>query len=170
MGEGRVGVQRGVGNDTMFQLLKLLHILGVIVFVGNIITAALWKIRADASGDLHAIAYAQRGVMFADYLFTAPGAALILITGLWMANLSGRNILQTGWLFTALILLIITVLVWLFELLPSQRHLIRLADEAVRTGQLDPVFKGITLRWTIFGILATLLPLVNVYLMVFKPF
>ena len=154
----------------MLLFLKLLHILGVILFVGNIITAALWKTRADASGDLRAIAYAQRGVLFADYVFTVPGAALILITGLSMAYLSGRNIFQTGWLFMALVLLIVTVLIWLLELFPSQRQLIRLADEAVRTGQLDPVFKGITLRWTIFGILATLLPLVNVYLMVFKPF
>lgn len=154
----------------MLLLLKLLHILGVILFVGNIITAALWKTRADASGDLRAIAYAQRGVLAADYVFTLPGVALILLTGFWMAGVSGRNILQTGWLFTALILLIVTVLIWLFELFPGQRQLIRLADEAVRTGQLDPLFKGVTLRWTIFGILATLLPLVNVYLMVFKPF
>ena len=154
----------------MFLLLRLLHLLGVIMFVGNIVTAALWKVRADASGDLHAIAYAQRGVMFADYAFTAPGAALILITGLWMANLTHRNILQTGWLFTALILLVVALLVWLFELLPVQRRLIRVADEAVHTGQLDPAFKALTLRWTIFGIIATLLPLVNIYLMVFKPF
>jgi uncharacterized membrane protein len=154
----------------MFLFLRLLHLLGVIVFVGNILTAALWKTRADASGDLRAIAYAQRGVMFADYVFTAPGAALILITGLWMADLSDRNILQSGWLLTALVLLGVTLLVWLFELLPVQRRLIRVADEAARTGQLDPVFNRLSLRWTIFGMLATLLPLVNVYLMVFKPF
>ncbi len=154
----------------MFLFLRLLHLLGVIVFVGNILTAALWKMRADASGDLRAIAYAQRGVMFADVVFTAPGAALILITGLWMADLSDRNILQTGWLLTALVLLGVTLLVWLFELLPVQRRLIRVADEAARTGQLDPIFNRLSLRWTIFGMLATLLPLVNVYLMVFKPF
>jgi uncharacterized membrane protein len=154
----------------MFLFLRLLHILGVILFVGNIVTAALWKGRADASGNLHAIAYAQRGVMFADYVFTAPGAALILITGLWLADLSNRDILQTGWLFTALILLVVSLLIWLMELLPVQRRLIRVADEAVRVGQLDPVFKALTVRWTIFGIIATLLPLINVYLMVFKPF
>src|SRR3989304_6672889 len=89
----------------MFLFLRLLHLLGVIVFVGNIVTAALWKARADASGDLHAIAYAQRGVMFADYVFTAPGAALILVTGLWLADLSDRSILQTGWRCGALLLL-----------------------------------------------------------------
>ena len=154
----------------MFLLLRFLHILGAILFVGNIVTAALWKARADASGDLHAIAYAQRGVMFADTVFTIPGAVLILVTGLWMAALSDQDILQTGWLLAALILLIVTVLVWLFELVPVQRRLMRLADEAVRAGQLDPVFKQLTLRWTIFGIIATLLPLVNLYLMVFKPF
>ncbi|MGQ0601096.1 MAG: DUF2269 family protein [Anaerolineales bacterium] len=154
----------------MFLFLRLLHILGVIMFMGNILTAALWKMRADASGDLHVIAFAQRGVMFADYVFTLPGAALIVVSGLWMTDLSGRNLFQTGWLFTALILLIVALLIWLLELLPVQRRLIRAADEAVRNGQLDPVFKALTLRWTIFGVIAALLPLVNVYLMVFKPF
>jgi uncharacterized membrane protein len=154
----------------MFQFLKLLHILGVILFMGNIITAALWKARADASGDLHALAYAQRGIMFADYVFTAPGVTLILVPGVWMASLTGRDILQTGWLLTALVLLMITALIWLFELVPVQRRQIRMANEAVGSGQLDPAFKQLTLRWTIFGVVATLLPLVNVYLMVFKPF
>jgi uncharacterized membrane protein len=147
-----------------------LHVLAVIVFVGNIVTAALWKIRADASGDLHTLAFAQREVMFGDYVLTFPSAALILITGLWMADLSGRNILQTGWLLTALILLAVSLLIWLFELLPTQQRLIRVADEAIPAGKLDPVFKALTLRWMIFRILATLLPFVNVYLMVFKPF
>ncbi len=154
----------------MLLFLRLLHILGVIMFVGNILTAAVWKMRADASGDLHVIDYAQRGVMFADYVFTLPGALLIVVSGLWMTDLSGRNLFQTGWLFTALILLIVALLIWLLELLPVQRRLIRTADEAVRTGQLDPVFKALTLRWSIFGVIAALLPLVNVYLMVFKPF
>ena len=154
----------------MFLALRLLHLVGVILFVGNIVTAALWKVRADASGDLRAIAYAQRGVMFADYVFTAPGAALIVVTGVWLANLSGRNIFATGWLLTALVLLLISLLIWLLELLPIQRRMIRVADEAVRAGQLDSEYKQLTLRWTIFGIAATILPLVNVYLMVFKPF
>jgi uncharacterized membrane protein len=154
----------------MLLLLRLLHLLGVIVFVGNIVTAALWKARADASGDLQAIAYAQRGVMFADYVFTLPGAALIVITGLLLASLTGRGILQTGWLFTALILLVVTVVIWALELLPTQRRLIRVAEASARAGRLDPAFRTLSLRWTIFGILAALLPLINLYLMVFKPF
>lgn len=154
----------------MFVLLRLLHILGVIMFVGNILTAALWKRRADASGNLHVIAHAQRAVMFADYIFTLPGVALILITGIWMVDVSGRNIFQTGWLMTALILLIVSALIWLLELMPVQRRLIHVAEEAARAGEHDPIFKELTLRWTIYGIIATLLPLINLYLMVFKPF
>jgi uncharacterized membrane protein len=154
----------------MFLFIRLLHLFGVVVFVGNIVTAALWKARADASGNLQAIAHVQRSIMLADYIFTAPGAALIFVTGLWLASASGRNIFQTGWLFTALILLVVTVVIWALELLPTQRRLIRVADASAEAGRLDPVFKPLSLRWTIFGILATLLPLINLYLVVFKPF
>ena len=65
----------------MYTTLKFLHILGVVLFVGNIITAALWKTRADRSGDLATVAYAQRTVALADWAFTLPGVLLVIVGG-----------------------------------------------------------------------------------------
>jgi uncharacterized membrane protein len=73
----------------MYGVLKFIHILGVVLFVGNIIVTALWKTRADQSRDLATLAFAQRTVARADWAFTLPGVLLILIGGYGMALQGG---------------------------------------------------------------------------------
>ena len=72
----------------MLQVLLVLHILAAVVFVGNIITAAFWKAQADRSENLETIAITARSLLKADYIFTAPGIVVLLVTGIWMVGLS----------------------------------------------------------------------------------
>lgn len=39
---------------------KVVHILGVVLFLGNIIVTGVWKVLADRTGELRTVAYAQR--------------------------------------------------------------------------------------------------------------
>jgi len=80
-----------------YQLLKSLHLFGVVLFLGNIVITAAWKAAADQSRNATIIAYAQRLVTITDIVFTAPGAVLILVTGLLMAG-SHAAVLETYWL------------------------------------------------------------------------
>ncbi|MEN8128993.1 MAG: DUF2269 family protein, partial [Pseudomonadota bacterium] len=48
--------------EVNYLLLKLLHILGGIIFVGNIIVTAFWKIMADRTRDAGIAAFGQRVV------------------------------------------------------------------------------------------------------------
>lgn len=47
-----------------------LHLIGVVLFVGNIVTAAFWKVRADLSKNPVVIHSTVKNVMLADYVFT----------------------------------------------------------------------------------------------------
>ncbi|HLN13518.1 MAG TPA: DUF2269 family protein, partial [bacterium] len=47
-------------GETMYDVVKFFHILGAVLFVGNIIVTAMWKARADRTGDLATIAFANR--------------------------------------------------------------------------------------------------------------
>ncbi|NBX00290.1 MAG: DUF2269 family protein, partial [Methylophilaceae bacterium] len=60
--------------DHTYLLLKSLHILGIILLMGNIIVTAWWKFMADKTKDPSVIAFAQRQVTLTDFVFTAPGA------------------------------------------------------------------------------------------------
>lgn len=39
---------------------KVVHILGVVLFLGNIIVTGVWKVLADRTGEPRTVAYAQR--------------------------------------------------------------------------------------------------------------
>jgi uncharacterized membrane protein len=64
-----------------YNAFKMIHLLGVVVFLGNIIVTALWKALADRTADPPVIAFAQRLVTLTDWIFTAGGALLIVIGG-----------------------------------------------------------------------------------------
>ena len=61
-----------------FEAFKVVHLFGVILFLGNIIVTGVWKVLADRTGEPRVIAYAQRLVTLTDWIFTAGGVALIL--------------------------------------------------------------------------------------------
>ncbi len=153
----------------MLQVLLALHILAAVVFVGNIITAAFWKVRADRSGNLETIAITARSLLQADYVFTAPGIVVLLVTGIWMVGLSDWARFQEPWLGGSFLLLIITGVIWLAVLLPQQRRMVRLAQEGADAGALGPEYRRAGRIWSMFGGIATLLPILILFLMVFKP-
>ena len=153
----------------MLQVLLALHILAAVVFVGNIITAAFWKTRADRSGNLETIAITARSLLPADYIFTAPGIVVLLATGIWMVGLRDWAGFQEPWLGGSFVLLIITGIIWLVVLLPQQRRMVRLAQEGADAGELSPDYRSASRIWSMFGGVATLLPVLILFLMVFKP-
>src|SRR5690606_25172394 len=91
---------RGLG---MYLALKSIHIIAVVLFLGNITTGIFWKLVADQDGDARAITQALEGILRADRWFTQPGATLILVTGIVMAWLGGYP-LSTFWIWAGLVL------------------------------------------------------------------
>ena len=78
-------------------VLKTLHILGAVIFLGNIIITGWWKGQADRTRSPEMLAFAQRQVTLTDFLFTASGVVLVLMTGLWMAGRAGYTIGEVPW-------------------------------------------------------------------------
>jgi len=153
----------------MLQVLLTLHILGAVVFVGNIITAAFWKARADRSGDLHAIAFTARSLVQADLSFTTPGIIVLLATGTAMVGITDWTRFQETWLSISFVLLIITAIIWFVGLLPLQKRMRRISQDSVTAGVLDPEYTRAGKQWAMFGGIATLLPIIILFLMVLKP-
>ena len=75
----------------LYLLFKSIHLLGAVLFLGNIIITGWWKTMADRTGDPLIIAFAQRQVTLTDFIFTAGGALLVLVGGLSMAMLTGNQ-------------------------------------------------------------------------------
>ena len=65
--------------------------------------------------------------------------------------------------------LIVIIILWLAALRPLHRRLARQTQEGVAAGSLPPAYQRTSKIWEMVNGLATLLPLVILILMVFKP-
>jgi len=151
------------------QLLKSLHLLGVVLFLGNIVVTAIWKVAADRTRRPVVIAYAQRLVTITDLALTLPGAVLILLSGHLMAG-GHSGIFSASWLTTGWLLFIVSGLLWLCALVPIQVMQSRLARGFRDQDSVPPRYWRLATAWSVVGSIATILPLANLYFMVFKPF
>ncbi len=79
--------------------LKLIHILAVILFLGNIITGLFWMHIAVKTKDLKIINHTMNGIIKADRYFTIPGVIIITAGGFLAAIYGHFPILRSGWIF-----------------------------------------------------------------------
>ncbi len=155
--------------DDSYLWLKTLHLFGVMIFMGNIIVTGWWKFMADRTRNPQVIAFAQRQVTLTDYVFTSGGAAILFAAGWGNAALHGMDVLQINWLSWGLWLFTASGVIWAAILIPTQMRQERMAREFAISGNIPPAYWGLCKRWNIWGTLATLLPLLNLYWMVLKP-
>ena len=153
----------------MLSLLLVLHILAAATLMGHLTTAAFWKKRADRSGNPEQMAATAQALGRADFTFTGPSLAVLLITGIWMGGLTGWERFQEPWLAISFLLLIVIVILWLAALRPLHRRLARQAQEGVAAGGMPPAYQKSSKIWEMVNGIATLLPLVILILMVVKP-
>ena len=148
--------------------LKSLHILGVVLFVGNIIVTGWWKVQADRTRNPAVIAFAQRQVTLTDWIFTFGGSTLVVVGA--YANVYLHDLpLDATWLVWGQALFFLSGLLWVAILIPAQIKLARLARGFAGGGPIPDEYWRLNRIWLWIGILATVLPAANLYFMVFKP-
>jgi uncharacterized membrane protein len=151
-----------------YLLLKTLHIVGVVLFIGNIIVTAWWKVMADRTRDPKIIAFAQRQVTLTDWVFTFGGIVLVAIGGYGNAALHGIP-MTLAWLAWGNALFILSGVIWVAVLIPVQTKLARIARTFADGGTIPETYWRLEKLWGLFGGIATVLPLANIAIMVFKP-
>ena len=151
----------------MYLILKSVHILAVIVFLGNIITGLFWKAHADRTRDRRIIAHTMQGIIRSDRWFTIPGVLLITAAGVYAAIEARIPIVRTGWILWSIVAFTLSGIAFAWKVAPLQKELYRLTDAE---GDLDwMVYRSKSIQWELWGLFATLLPLVAVFLMTMKP-
>lgn len=151
-----------------YLFLKLLHIFGVIIFLGNIIVTAFWKIFADITQDWRILAFSQRLVTYTDFCFTAVGALMLLISGHFLAQFY-HDYEHIRWIVWGAGFFIASAIIWIVVLLPLQYKQHKMANTFKITESIPPKYWTYETLWGIFGTIAIILVLVSLYFMVFKP-
>ena len=153
-----------------YLLLKLLHITAVIAFLGNITTGLFWHAHAARTRDPRLLAHAMDGIIRSDRLFTLPGVALIIASGVATAMVGGYPILRTPWILWSLILFGISGAAFVVRVAPLQARLHALAQAGADSGSFDwAAYHRLAKSWERWGALALLTPVAALGLMVLKP-
>jgi len=144
-----------------------MHVLGAVLFLGNLIISAVWMTLAHRSRSPEALRLGVRGTMLTDQLFITPGALLLLINGGILASPYFKS--SWHWLAVGIALFAASGATYGTTLLPTQKKLSQAMSKMPVGGPIPPEVDRLMARWYRFGGIATLLPLIALFLMVFKP-
>ena len=144
--------------------MKLLHVVFVIVFMGNIIVSIFWKIFADKTGNQQIIAFTLKSIIRNDRFLTMPGVIGLIIFGFGAQGI-GHIPITTGWILWPIILVVISGAAFMAKVVPIQKKLLKLAE----SGSFNKSeYETLSKEWTIWGMIATIIPVIAVIIMVLK--
>ena len=154
----------------VYLALKAIHILAVVLFLGNVITGLFWKAHGDRTGDPRIIAHTLDGIIRSDRWFTLPGVGAIILTGVATAMTGGLPIFGTPWIWQSIVLFSLSGVAFVAQVAPLQVRLRDLAQDTAKGAVWDAAtYRSLSLRWELWGLFAILTPLGALALMVVKP-
>lgn len=146
-----------------YQWHKALHIMGVVILMGNMIVGPIWFLYAYYSKDRTLLLFANRLLQLTDLYLTIPGIALTVINGLFLASVFGGT-RHVPWLFQSMM--------WLYVMWALSVPLIYLQERLYSAIDKEPPndveITKLLFRWGILGSAITIPPTVIFCLMIFK--
>ena len=92
-----------------------------------------------------------------------------MVTGIWMGGLTGWDRFQQPWLAISFLLTVLMAVLWLAVLMPQARRMARYARHQLEGSPHTGRYERASRIWSITGGIVTLIPLIILFLMVFKP-
>ncbi len=155
---------------TLYLCLKLIQVLSVVCFLGNIITGIFWKANADRTRDPRIIANALEGLIRSDRIFTIPGVILITGAGIAAAIVGHLPLLRTGWILWSLALFTVSGIAFGIAVAPLQARMSRLMSGKPTAEAADwEEYGRLSRNFDVWAWIALLTPLAVLALMVLKP-
>ena len=148
---------------------KLLHIISVVIFLGNITTGLFWAARANKSGNLGQVASTFDSIIMSDRWLTIPGVIGILVSGFVGAMVGELPILRTGWIFWPAMLFLVSGVIFGIWVGPLQRKIATLANAGYASEESWAEYRKLYRSWELWGIAALLTPVIALIIMVLKP-
>jgi uncharacterized membrane protein len=151
-----------------YLLLKLIHIIAVIIFLGNIITGLFWMKQADKTKEPAIISFTMKGIITSDRWFTIPGVIVITAGGFAAAIQGGIPLLKTGWIFWPIVLFTLSGLAFAWKVAPLQKIIYKLANKP-KPGEFNHAqYHSYLKQWETWGLAALVTPLAALVMMVLK--
>lgn len=152
----------------LYLALKTIHVLAVVIFLGNITVGAFWKAFADKTGKPPVMAHTIDGIIRADRVFTIPAIVVLVLAGFAAAGIGRYSILGTGWILWGLGLFVVSGVAF-GPIARAQRALLAVAQTGLQTAEQQKAYETLSRQWNVYGTIATLAPFAALVIMVVKP-
>lgn len=152
----------------LYAALKAVHVLAVVVFLGNVTVGVFWKAFADRTGNAAVMAHTIDGIIRADRIFTIPGVIVLALAGVATALVGHYSILGTGWILWGIGLFVVSGIAF-GPLARAQRALLTVAQTGLQTADQRQQYEALSGQWNLYGTIATIAPLLALIVMVIKP-
>ena len=153
----------------MYEFFKFLHILGLVLMVGNVTVTAFWKVFADRTCNTRIIGFAQWLVTVTDFTFTLTGGFLMVLGGYGAAMTAQMPLFSTSWLLYGQLMLAVSGAIWVGILIPIQIRQAGAAQDFAIIGDVPDSYKKDSRTWLIWGLISTVPLTLGMYFMVAKP-
>lgn len=147
----------------MKKILKGIHLLGLVVFLGSIFSFIVISILSEGSS-LSDLFFGRRIIELGTKSLTIPGMYLSLISGVLLA---WPDLKKEMWIKVKVLTLVIIFINAYIFIIPAADHCLQLAKEASLSGVLSPSYKIYYMKETLFGALNISLSLMAAGLGVF---
>jgi uncharacterized membrane protein len=152
-----------------YLILKAIHLLAVVAFLGNIVTGLFWMKFARKTNDIKIIHHTAKGLIASDKIFTIPGVLIITAAGFYAAIYGGVPLLKTGWIFWPIILFSLSGVFFAYKVAPLQGKMRRVLEnengkQDLESGSFDKLMK----QWELWGFMAVITPVISFFMMILK--
>ncbi len=151
-----------------YLFLKLIHIVAVIMFIGNITTGLFWMRQANKTRNFSIISFTMKGVIASDRWFTIPGVIIITAAGFSAAIQGGMPLLRTGWIFWSIVLFSLSGLIFSLKVVPLQKKILQSTENKPAEKSDLEIYRRYLQQWETWGLMALLTPLAALAMMVLK--
>jgi uncharacterized membrane protein len=152
----------------MQTFLLVLHVLGAVVALGFSLSYGLWVRRGEADG-VQGRAFALRTVSWIDRRITTPAFIAQLVTGLLLVATIDWDLLRRAWLEVSLGIYVLLTVLAMTVYAPSFRRQREIAERVAAGDADESGYAAAASKATTWGAVVTVLTLVIVVLMVWKP-
>lgn len=152
-----------------YETAKFIHIIGVVVLIGNVTATAMWKFFADRSGDPKIVGFAQRLVTLTDWSLTFWGVVLTMAGGYGAAVIGRLDLLSDRWLVIGQGLFLLSGMMWIAVLVLLQVRMARMARLFEQGGRIPADYARASRAWFVVGIASTVPLVAAAWVMISKP-
>lgn len=153
----------------MKKTIKLLHLIGLVMFLGGILPSIVMNSVVGTSADVVLIYHQRLFVSAITWALTIPGMWIQIVAGSLIALAGKYRLIEHRWLIAKLVLAVLILINGTFILAPLVNQVTSIAEQSAAQGQLLPTYMPLKAKEDMYGIANFFMLVITILLAIYRP-